>query len=126
MTITDQTEGKVSSSTDSHVSGDSMWYLNADSGFRVAEYPNHRGWLEMFGGYQFWHTTYQATGVTQVACDPSAVPGSLGLACDPAGTVTNQGQTVITNTTDWHSISSGCLTEYRLTRRLSAAPQHSR
>jgi hypothetical protein len=96
-----------------------MWYLNADSGFRVAEYPNHRGWLEMFGGYQFWHTTYQATGLTQVACDNSAVPGSLGIACNPAGTVTNQGETVITNTTNWHSIRVGTSTEYRLTRRLS-------
>lgn len=110
---------RLFSRTNSNLSGDSMWYLNADSGFRVAEYPNHRGWLEMFGGYQFWHTTVQATGVTQVACDNSAVPGSLGIACNPAGTVTNQGQTVITNTTNWHSIRMGASTEYRLTRRLS-------
>jgi hypothetical protein len=96
-----------------------MWYLNADSGFRIAEYPNHRGWLDVFGGYQFWHTKYEATGVTQVACDNSAVPGSLGLVCNPAGTVTNQGQAVITNTTNWHSIRVGASTEYRLTRRLS-------
>jgi hypothetical protein len=110
---------RLFSRTNSNLSGDSMWYLNADGGFRVAEYPNHRGWLEMFGGYQFWHTTYQATGLTQVACDNSAVPGSLGLACNPAGTITNQGQTVITNTTNWHSIRVGGSTEYRLTRRLS-------
>ena len=110
---------RLFSRTNSDLSGDSMWYLNADSGFRVAEYPNHRGWLEMFGGYQFWHTTYQATGLTQVACDNSAVPGSLGLTCNPVGTVTNQGQTVITNTTNWHSIRVGASTEYRLTRRLS-------
>ena len=110
---------RLFSRTDSNLSGDSMWYLNADSGFRVAEYPYHRGWLEVFGGYQFWHTMYQATGLTQVACDNSAVPGSLGLTCNPAGTVTNQGQTVITNTTNWHSIRVGASTEYRLTRRLS-------
>jgi len=110
---------RLFSRTNSDLSGDSMWYLNADSGFRVAEYPNHRGWLEMFGGYQFWHTTYQATGLTQVACDNSAVPGSLGLTCNPVGTVTNQGQTVITNTTNWHSIRAGASTEYRLTKRLS-------
>jgi hypothetical protein len=110
---------RLFSRTYSDLSGDSMWYLNADSGLRVAEYPNHRGWLEMFGGYQFWHTNYQATGLAQVACDNSAVPGSLGLTCNPAGTVTNQGQTVITNTTNWHSIRVGASTEYRLTRRLS-------
>jgi hypothetical protein len=110
---------RLFSSTNSNLSGDSMWYLNADSGFRLAEYPNHRGWLEAFGGFQYWHTTYQATGLTQVACDNSAVPASLGLTCNPAGTVTNQGQTVITNTTNWYSIRVGASTEYRLTRRLS-------
>lgn len=110
---------RLFSRTHSDVSGNNMWYLNADSGFRIAEYPNHRGWLEMFGGYQFWRTTHQATGVTQVDCDNSAVPGSLGIACNPAGTVTNQGETVITNTSNWHSIRVGIATEYRLTRRLS-------
>ena len=107
---------RLFSRTNSNLSGDSMWYLNADSGFRVAEYPNHRGWLEVFGGYQFWHTTYQATGLTQVVCDPSAIPS---LTCAAAGTSSNQGQTVITNTTNWHSIRVGASTEYRLTRRLS-------
>jgi hypothetical protein len=110
---------RLFSRTNSDLSGDNMWYLNADGGLRVAEYPNHRGWLDLFGGYQFWHTKYEATGVTQVACDNSAVPGSLGIACNPVGTVTNQGQTVITNTTNWHSIRVGASTEYRLTRRLS-------
>ena len=108
---------RLFSRTNSNLSGNSMWYLNADSGFRVAEYPNHRGWLELFGGYQFWHTTYQATGLTQVACDPSAIPGLP--PCAAAGTSSNQGQAVITNTTNWHSIRVGASTEYRLTRRLS-------
>src|ERR1700704_3135793 len=54
---------RLFSRTNSDLSGDNMWYLNADSGFRVAEYPNHRGWLELFGGYQFWHTKYEATGL---------------------------------------------------------------
>jgi hypothetical protein len=110
---------RLFSSTNSNLSGDSMWYLNADSGFRLAEYPNHRGWLDVFGGFQYWYTKYEATGVTQVSCDNSAVPASLGLSCNPAGTVTNQGQTVITNTTNWYSIRAGASTEYRLTRQLS-------
>jgi hypothetical protein len=110
---------KLFSSTNSNLSGDSMWYLNADGGFRVLEYPNHRGWLEAFGGFQYWYTKYEATGLTQMACDNSAVPGSLGLTCNPAGTVSNQGQTVVTNTTNWYSIRVGASTEYRLTRRLS-------
>jgi hypothetical protein len=107
---------KLFSRTNSDLSGDNMWYLNADGGVRVAEYPNHRGWLDLFGGYQFWHTKYEATGLTQVACDPSAIPGS---SCPPVGASGFQGQTVITNTTDWHSIRMGASTEYRLTRRFS-------
>jgi len=55
--------------------------------------------------------------LTQVACDPSASPGLP--PCDAAGTSSNQGQTVITNTTNWYSIRVGASTEYRLTRRLS-------
>ena len=110
---------RLFSSTNSNLSGDNMWYLNADIGYRVAEYPNHRGWLDVFGGFQYWYTKYQATVLTQVACDNTAVPASLGLTCNPAGTVTNQGQSVITNTMNWYSIRAGASTEYRLTRRLS-------
>jgi len=122
--LTDDDYGSVGgqrlfSRTNSDISGDSMWYLNVDSGVRVVEYPNGRGWLEVFGGYQYWHTKYQATGLTQVACDNSAVPGSLNIQCNPAGTVGFQGQTVITNTSNWHSIRVGSSTEYRLTRRVS-------
>jgi Protochlamydia outer membrane protein len=108
---------RLFSSTNSDLSGDNMWYLNADSGFRVAEYPNHRGWLEVFGGFQYWYTKYEATGLTQTVCDPSAIPGLP--PCDAVGTTSNQGQTVITNTTNWYSIRVGASTEYRLTRRLS-------
>jgi hypothetical protein len=108
---------RLFSRTHSDLSGNSMWYLNADSGLRVAEYPNHRGWLEVFGGYQYWHTKYQATGLTQVSCDPSAIPG-FTCALAP-GQSSNQGENVITNTTNWHSIRVGASTEYRLTRRFS-------
>ena len=108
---------RLFSSTNSNLSGDSMWYLNADSGFRLAEYPNHRGWLEVFGGFQYWYTKYQATGLTQVACDPSASPGLP--PCAAVGTSSNQGQTVITNTTNWYSLRVGGRTEYRLTRQFS-------
>jgi hypothetical protein len=122
--LTDNDYGSVGgqrlfSSTNSDISGNSMWYLNADGGFRIAEYPNHRGWLDLFGGFQWWYTKYEATGVAQVACDNSAVPVSLGITCPPVGTVTNQGETVITNTTNWYSLRAGASTEYRLTRRLS-------
>lgn len=93
-----------------------MYYINADLGGRVKEFVNHRGYLDLFGGFQYWHTEYQATGVTQVACNPSAIPG---LPCNAVNTVSNQGQTVITNKTNWYSFRVGATTEYRITRRIS-------
>ncbi|HEU4683270.1 MAG TPA: hypothetical protein VFS39_02040 [Nitrospira sp.] len=102
------------SQTTSNISGDSMWYLNADVGARVKEFAHSRGYLDVFGGYQYWHTKYQAVGVFQVACNPGAIPAIP--PCDPPGTDTNQGQTVITNTTNWHSLRVGASSEYRVTR----------
>ncbi|MDP1769001.1 MAG: hypothetical protein Q8L74_09390 [Nitrospirota bacterium] len=107
---------RLFSKTTSNISGNNMYYINADLGGRVKEFANHRGYLDLFGGYQYWHTEYQAVGIGQVVCNPSAIPG---LTCAAAGTSSNQGQTVITNTTNWHSIRLGASTEYRLTRRLS-------
>ena len=99
------------SSTISNVPDNNMWYLNADVGGRVTEFPNHRGYLDLFGGYQYWHTEYQAVGIGRVFCDPTV------FVC--TGSLPPPGQTVITNTTNWHSIRVGASTEYRLTRRFS-------
>ena len=107
---------RLFSQTTSNISGNNMYYINADLGGRVKEFANHRGYLDLFGGFQYWHTEYQATGVTQVACNPSAIPG---LTCNAANTVSNQGQTVITNKTNWYSLRVGATTEYRITRRIS-------
>jgi hypothetical protein len=107
---------RLFSSTISDIQDNNMWYLNADVGGRVKQFANHRGHVDLFAGYQYWHTEYRAAGIGQVACDPGAIPG---LTCAPAGTTSNQGEIVITNKTDWHSIRVGASTEYRLTRRFS-------
>lgn len=107
---------RLASSTISNIDGNNMWYINADLGGRAKEFASNRGYLDVFGGYQYWHTEYRAVGIGQVACDPTAIPG---ITCPAAGTSSNQGQTVITNTTNWHSIRVGASTEYRLTRRIS-------
>ncbi len=107
---------RLFSKTISNVPDNNMYYINADLGGRVREFPNHRGWLDLFGGYQYWHTEHQAVGVGQVVCDPGAIPG---LLCNPAGTSSLQGENVITNRANWHSIRVGASTEYRLTTRLS-------
>jgi hypothetical protein len=118
-TLTDNDYGsgqRLFSSTSSNINGNNMWYLNADLGGRVKDFPNHRGYLDVFGGYQYWHTEYNAVGITQIACNPGVIPG---FTCDPAGTVSNQGQSVITNTANWHSLRVGASSEYRFTRRIS-------
>ena len=107
---------RLFSRTISNIAGNSMYYINTDLGGRVKEFPNHRGYLDLFGGYQYWHTEHEVVGIGQVVCDQSAIPG---LTCAAAGTSSNQGQTVITNTTNWHSLRVGASTEYRLTQRVS-------
>ena len=104
------------SQTTSDITGSGTHYVNADIGYRVYDYPNNRGVLNVFVGYQYWWTKYEASGVTQVVCAPSGIPG---LTCNPAGTVSNQGQVVITNTTQWNSLRVGAQSDYLLTRRLS-------
>jgi hypothetical protein len=107
---------RLFSKTTSNVPDNNMYYINADFGGRVGEFPNHRGWLDLFGGYQYWHTEHQAVGIGQVVCDPGAIPG---LLCNPAGTSSNEGETVITNRANWHSLRMGASAEYRLTTRFS-------
>jgi hypothetical protein len=103
---------RLISKTTSNIAGNSMYYINADLGGRVTEFANHRGYLDIFGGYQYWHTEYRAVGLASVVCDP------MVFTCN--GALPAAGQTVITNTTNWHSLRVGASTEYRLTRQLSA------
>ena len=97
--------------TNSNVPDNNMYYINADLGGRVKEFPNHRGYLDLFGGYQYWHTEHQAVGIGLVVCDPAVV------VC--TGALPPPGETVITNKANWHSVRVGASTEYRLTTRLS-------
>jgi hypothetical protein len=53
---------RLFSSTQSDIDGVSTWYLNADFGGKVKEFANQRGYLELFGGYQYWYTKYTAIG----------------------------------------------------------------
>ena len=117
--------GAPSSQTISDIKGDSMWYLNADVGKRIVEFPHARGYLDVFGGYQYWYQRYTANGLGQVSCstagqtvdlDPG-IPGTQPL-CNPNSSVSST-IPVITNTTQWHSIRVGGTIEYRFTRRLS-------
>ncbi|HKQ35116.1 MAG TPA: hypothetical protein VJT11_07430 [Nitrospiraceae bacterium] len=116
--------GNPSLQTISDLSGDGMWYLNADAGGRVTNFPNHRGWLDVFGGFQYWHTKYTAVGLGQLICTTAGSTVDLGggnVLCNPSGPSppVGSGTEVITNTTNWYSLRVGGRTEYRLTRQLS-------
>jgi hypothetical protein len=116
--------GNPSLQTISDLSGDGMWYLNADAGGRVTNFPNHRGWLDVFGGFQYWHTEYTAVGLGQVICTSAGSTIDLGggnVLCNPSGPSppVGSGTTIITNTANWYSIRAGGRTEYRLTRQFS-------
>lgn len=104
------------SRTFSNVEGSHSWYLQGEVGARVLAFPRHRGHLDLFAGFQYWTQRHQATGVTQVEC--TALSPSP-IQCSPAGTVSNAGETVITNTQIWRSIALGFDTEIRLHRRVS-------
>jgi hypothetical protein len=115
--------GAPSSRTYSDLKGDSMWYLNADVGRRIVEFPHSRGWLDVFVGYQYWYQRYTANGLGQVACSTAGQtvdlnPPNNDFLCSPGRSVSSA-IPVITNTTNWHSIRLGGSIEYRLTRRLS-------
>ncbi len=117
--------GAPSSRTFSDITGDNTWYLNADVGRRIVEFPHSRGYLDVFGGYQYWYQRYTANGLGQVSCstagqtvdlDPGT-PDNQPL-CNPNSSVSST-IPVITNTTHWHSIRVGGTIEYRFTRRVS-------
>ncbi len=117
--------GNPSSETFSDLKGDGMWYLNADFGKRIVEFPHSRGWLDLFVGYQYYYQRFTANGLGQTTCsnagqtvdlDPGT-PGTQPL-CSPNQSVSSA-IPVITNTANWNSLRMGGSVEYRLTRRFS-------
>lgn len=111
------------SRTNSDVTGNGTWYLNLDGGRRVAEFSGNHGYLDVYGGFQYWNTKYEARGVYQEVCNPSGV-----FTCG-SGTVRPGSVLAIVNTTHWITpIRVGTQAEYRLTRwfslegRVAASP----
>lgn len=106
---------QIFSRTHSDVTGSGTQYGRFDLGFRAAEFIGSRGYVDVFAGFQYWRTRYEATGVRQEICNPSGIPG---LSCTPNLNV--PGVRAITNTTHWITpIHIGVETEYRVTRRMS-------
>lgn len=105
----------IFSRTHSDVTGSGTQYGSLDLGFRAAEFTGSRGYVEIFAGFQYWRTRYEAIGVRQEICNPSGIPG---LSCTP--NLSLSGVMAITNTTHWITpIHIGVETEYRVTHRVS-------
>lgn len=91
------------SRTFSDINGDDMWYVNADIGILAHEFRNHKGFLDVFVGFQYWREKQVAKGLLQVECTTATSPDP-SFGCPPAGTSSFTGQTVITNTVQWTSL----------------------
>lgn len=100
------------SRTESPLTGNSLWYLNADLGYRVVEFRERRGHVDAFVGYQAWRERFVATGFRQLEC---TAPGTF---CNEAGTTGFQGMPGITNTSVWQSLRVGTEFQMEVTSRL--------
>jgi hypothetical protein len=118
--------GNPSLRTQSDIDGANMWYVNADVGARIVNFPNGRGNLDGFVGMQYWRQQHQAYGVRQVICsnagatvDTDPTTPLLEVLCIPGASPISNTELVITNVSSWYSIRTGVQTEYRLTRWLA-------
>lgn len=113
--------GSPSLRTHSDINGGGMWYVNADVGSRILNYPNGRGTLDGFVGFQYWRQEHKAYGVRQIICTNAGATIDLGDGplCNPAATPISNSVLAITNVSTWYSVRTGLQTEYRITRWLS-------
>lgn len=81
--------------------GSSLWYVNADLGYRLLAFQGRRGHLDAFVGYQLWCERVVAEGVRQLECTV------VGVLCDPEGTTSFEGVPAVTNTSRWQSLRVG-------------------
>jgi len=77
------------SRTESPLTGNSLWYLNADLRYRVVKFRESRGDVDAFVGYQVWRERFVATGFRQLECT------SPGTFCSQAWTTGFQGVPVL-------------------------------
>lgn len=100
---------RLFSRTSSAVTGKGTWYVSGSVGYRAMEFQENRGHLDVLGGFQYWRSTYEATGVNFLVCDSSL------FACTPSTFP------AVKNTTHWMTpVQIGGQLEYRITPRISA------
>ena len=118
LTDKDFAAGQVlASQTESDVDDNFLWYAGVDAGYTFLGSWRTRGWLRAFVGYQHWEEKLVATGIRQEVSNPAAC-ATIGVTCLPAGTISNPGESIITNTAKWNSIRIGLEGRFRFTRAL--------
>lgn len=100
------------SRTESPLDGNSLWYVNADLGYRLLSFPGHHGHVDAFVGYQLWREQLVAKGLRQLECT------AVGTFCSPVGATEFQGVPAITNTTLWQSLRVGAEFQMDVTSRV--------
>lgn len=118
--------GNPSLRTHSDIDGSGFWFVNADAGLRMLNFPNSRGSLDGLIGFQYWRQKHKAYGVRQISCssaganiDLDPIDPAFNPLCVPGSTDISNAVHVISNDSAWYSLRSGLQTEYRLMRWLS-------
>jgi len=100
------------SRTISEISDDNLFYLNLSVGRGVYRSAGDRVRLELFAQAQHWEERYIGSGVMQTVCT------APNLLCMPVGFSGFQGQPVITNKSQWQSLSIGANGRMRIGENL--------
>ena len=89
------------SRTHSDIDGSYILYFNTDLGLLFLPFADGKGLVNAVLGFQYWREKYEAKSVRQIECTV------VGVLCNAAGTESNIGQVVISNTVVWRSIKVG-------------------
>ncbi len=118
--------GNPSSRTHSDIGGSGIWYLNADVGARLVNFPGGKGMLEGAVGFQYWRQKHEAYGVRQQSCsaagstiDIDSIDPAFNPLCVSGATPVNNDVLAVSNTMTWYSLRTGLQTEYHLVKWLS-------
>ncbi len=118
--------GNPSLRTHSDIDGSGVWYLNADVGARIADFPNGRGKLDGSVGFQYWRQKHEAYGVRQQSCsaagattDVDSTDPAFNPLCIPGRAPISNDVLAISNTMTWYSLRTGLHTEYHVATWLS-------
>jgi hypothetical protein len=102
---------RLYSRTRSDITGKGTWYVSGHVGYRAVEFDDNRGHFDVLAGFQYWRSTYEATGINLLVCDSSVI-----ICPTPSPTLP-----AIKNTTHWITpLQVGGQLEYRIMPRVSA------